>query len=95
MPYAATLEGFGRSMRRVAYGQHGLAQFDAEIPPEVLEKIKAAMSDAVADGIEAGTKRVEQRYEAVATWGKVQVVASVLAAAAAIGILAVLIWKKR
>lgn len=101
VPYAATLEGLGRAMRLVGHGPNGivggpgLSQLDVDVPPELLDKIKAAMSDAVADGIEAGTRRAAERYKSVQTWAKVQVVATVIAAAAGVGILAYLIWKKR
>lgn len=92
--YAATLEGVLKNIRPAGLPAKGLSQFDVEIPPELLAKIQAAMEEAVADGIADGTKRIEQRYKSVETWGKVQVVATIVAAAAAVGILAVLIWKR-
>jgi len=93
--YAATLEGVVKNLRPApALPAKALSGFDVEIPPELLAKIQAAMEEAIEEGIVDGTRRIESRYKGVETWGKVQVVATIVAAAAAVGILAVLIWKR-
>ncbi|MGB8854237.1 MAG: hypothetical protein WCC69_11800 [Pirellulales bacterium] len=99
MPYAATLEGLGRSLRFAAHGpvaqSSGLSGYDIDVPQDVLDKIRREMEAAIADGIEVGIRRASSKYKTVQTWAKVQVAATVIAAAAGVSILAYLIWKKR
>jgi hypothetical protein len=93
----------------VATALAGLRQVDDEPPPppvppmvaaigaETIDYIKAQMSEAVAAGIDEGTKRVVEKYhlEDVAKWGKAAVFAQFVTAAAAVGILMTLLLKDK
>ena len=57
-------------------------------PQPMIDEIKAQFSSAVADGIEEGVKRIQEKNEDAAKWAKVAVVASVVTA---VGVIALLI----
>lgn len=89
---ATALAGFGQPS-----GSAPIPPMIAAIGPETLDYIKAQVADAVASGIDEGTKRVVEKYhlEDVAKWGKAAVFAQFVTAAAAVGILLTLLLKDK
>ncbi len=89
---ATALAGFGQSGSSAPPA--GVA---AMVSPETLDYIKAQVADAVASGIDEGTKRVVEKYhlEDIAKWGKAAVFAQFVTAAAAVGILMTLLLRNK